>query len=120
MNEHDQANSRGRERGDVSGQYPVQSEEKGSKHFFRNGFEVFSFGSQEIVSWGFLAGLAGLIFATLTVYIRFGAQVDERVTKHPDVIEMKINLKNTKEQVDKVESKQESIICQMNKGKNCK
>lgn len=108
------------ERGDPPGQYQVQSQEKGNKHFFRNGFEVFSFGSQEIVSWGFLAGLAGLIFATLTVYIRFGTQVDERLVKHPEFIEMKINLKNTKEQVDKVESKQEVMICQMNKGRNCK
>lgn len=116
MNEQDQ----GHKRGDPSGQYPVQSQEKGNKHFFRNGFEVFSFGSQEIVSWGFLAGLAGLIFATLTVYIRFGTQVDERLVKHPEFIEMKINLKNTKEQVDKVESKQEVMICQMNKGRNCK
>ena len=108
------------ERADNTGQHSVQSKEKGSKHFVRNGFEVFTFGSQEIVSWGFLAGLAGLIFATLTVYIRFGTQVDERVIKHPDVIEMKINIKNIKEQVDKVESKQEVMICQMNKGRNCK
>ena len=59
MNEENQGNKRG----DTSGQSSVQSEEKDGKHFIRNGFEIFSFDSKAVVSWGLLSVL--LVFALL-------------------------------------------------------
>jgi len=70
------------ERGNIPGQSSTESKEEGSRHFVRNGFEIFTFNSKTIVSWGLLSGLAGLIFATLAVYRSFGTQIDERITNH--------------------------------------
>ena len=81
MNEENQGNKRG----DTSRQSSVQSEEKDGKHFFRNGFEVFSFDSKAIVSWGLLSGLVGLVIASVTVYRSFGSQVDERISNHREL-----------------------------------
>lgn len=81
MNEDYQGNKRG----DTSRQSPIQPEEKASKHFIRNGFEVFSFDSKAIVSWGLLSGLVGLFIASVTVFQRFGANVDERISNHREL-----------------------------------
>lgn len=81
MSEQDQGNKRG----DLSRQSSVQSEEETGKRFIRNGFEIFSFDSKAIVSWGLLSGLIGLIFATLAVYRSFGSQIDERISNHREL-----------------------------------
>ena len=81
MNEDNQGNKRG----DTSRQPSVQSEEKDGKHFIRNGFEIFSFDSKAIVSWGLLSGLVGLVIASVSVYRSFGSQVDERISNHREL-----------------------------------
>ncbi len=112
------------ERGDPSGQPTLQSKEKTSQHLFRNGFEIFSFDSKAIVSWGLLSGLIGLIFATLTVYRSFGSQVDERIDNHRELNrkldKFTYDIDNIQEETKEMKSEQRSIICQINKGKNCK
>lgn len=76
---------KGNQRGDTTRQSSLQSEEKTGKHFVRNGFEIFSFDSKAIVSWGLLSGLVGLVVASVTVYRSFGSQVDERIINHREL-----------------------------------
>ncbi len=82
MNEQD---SKRDQRGDTSRQSTVQPEAKAGEHFLRNGFEIFSFDSKAIVSWGLLSGLVGLVLASVTVYRSFGSQVDERIVNHREL-----------------------------------
>lgn len=77
--------NQGNKRRDIAGQPSVQPEEKTGKHFVRNGFEIFSFDSKAIVSWGLLSGLIGLIVATISIYQRFGSNVDERIQNHREL-----------------------------------
>lgn len=81
MNEQDQGNIGG----NTPRQSSVQPEEKTGKHFVRNGFEIFSFDSKAIVSWGLLSGLIGLFVASITVYQSFGSNVDERISNHREL-----------------------------------
>ncbi|MBP7315181.1 MAG: hypothetical protein KA968_08175 [Chitinophagaceae bacterium] len=112
------------ERGNPAGQSEVQPKEKASQSFVRNGFEIFSFDSKAIVSWGLLSGLVGLIFATLTVYRSFGSQVDERVNNHRELNrkldKFDYDIENIKEETREMKTEQKSIICQINKGKDCR
>lgn len=112
------------ERGNPSGQPTLQSQEKAGQSFIRNGFEIFSFDSKAIVSWGLLSGLVGLIFATLTVYRSFGTQVDERIDNHRELNrkldKFTYDIDNLEEETKEMKSEQRSIICQLNKGRDCK
>lgn len=120
MNEQDQGN----QRGDTSGLSSVQSEEKTGKHFIRNGYEIFNFDSKAIVSWGLLSGLVGLVVASVTVYRSFGTQVDERIDNHRELNRKldkhEFELQNLKEETKGIKQEQNFIICQINKGKNCR
>jgi hypothetical protein len=73
------------ERGNPSRQSEVQSEEKGSSHFVRNGFEIFTFSPKTIISWGMLCGIVGLGIASISFYKRSGAEIDERISNHREL-----------------------------------
>lgn len=60
-------------------------EGKVSGHFKANGLEHFAFSSKTVISWGVLSGLAGLIFASISVYQSFGSNVDERISNHREL-----------------------------------
>lgn len=91
-----------------------------SGYFKTNGLEHFTFNSKTVISWGVLSGLIGLFVASISVFQSFGTNVDDRIIKHPTIIEMNINMRNTQEAVKEIQGEQKSIICQINKGKNCK
>lgn len=73
------------ERGNTPGQSQVQSEEKGDRNFVRNGFQIFTFDSKAVVSWGLLSGVVGLCIASISVYQSFGSNVDERISNHREL-----------------------------------
>lgn len=50
-----------------------------SSVFQKNGLTHFTFNPKTIVTWGFLCGIAGLIVATLSIYQRLNASIDERI-----------------------------------------
>jgi hypothetical protein len=81
VNEQDQGNIGG----SISRQPSVQSEEKGSGDFIRNGFQIFSFSPKTIISWGMLSGLIGLFAASVSFYKRTGSEIDERISNHREL-----------------------------------
>lgn len=118
MNEQDQGNKRG----DSTGQPTIQSEKKTGEHIFRNGFEIFSFDSKAIVSWGLLSGLVGLVLASVTVYRSFGSQVDERISNNLQLnrtlIDYDNRIKKTEENQTEIKNDLKDIVCYLAKGKD--
>lgn len=118
MNEQDQGNKRG----DTTGQPTIQSEKKTGEHIIRNGFEIFSFDSKAIVSWGLLSGLVGLVLASVTVYRSFGSQVDERISNNLQLnrtlIDHDNRLKKTEENQSEIKNDLKDIVCYLAKGKD--
>lgn len=118
MNEQDQGNKRG----DSPGQPTIQSEKKTGEHIFRNGFEIFSFDSKAIVSWGLLSGLVGLVLASVTVYRSFGSQVDERISNNLQLnrtlIDYDNRIKKTEENQSEIKNDLKDIVCYLAKGKD--
>lgn len=121
MNEEE---SKRLERGNPSRQSEVQSEEKGSSHFVRNGFEIFTFSPKTIISWGMLCGIVGLGIASISFYKRSGAEIDERISNHRE-LNRKLDkhdydIQNIKEDSKELGSRITDIECYLRKGKGCK
>ena len=118
MNEQDQGNIGG----NPSRLPSVQSEEKAGQHFIRNGFEIFTFDSKAIISWGVLSGLVGLITASIVVYRSFGTQVDERIANHRELnktlIDYDNRIKKTEENQAEIKNDLKDIVCYLAKGKD--
>lgn len=118
MNEQNQGNKRG----NSTGQPTIQSEKKTSEHIVRNGFEIFSFDSKAIVSWGLLSGLVGLVLASVTVYRSFGSQVDERISNNLQLnrtlIDYDNRIKKTEENQSEIKNDLKDIVCYLAKGKD--
>lgn len=93
-------------------------------YFKANGLEHFTFSPKTIISWGVLSGLVGLITASIVVYRSFGTQVDERIDNHRELNRKldkhEFELQNLKEETKGIKQEQNFIICQLNKGKNCR
>ena len=60
-------------------------EGKDRGYFKANGLDHFSFTPKTVITWGLLSIIAGLIFATLSIYQSFGTNVDERISNHREL-----------------------------------
>ena len=125
--------TQGDQRGSDTGQSSVQSEEKGSHHRLRNGFEIFTFNPKTLVSWGMLCGVISVVIASISFYQRLGTEVGgvvrteiEKVEYNKDstlyekVGELDQYKKDSKKQFKQVFQDLDDLYCYAQKGKNCR
>lgn len=74
----------GNKRGDLPDTGSVQ-EGRNSSFFEKNGLQHFAFKPSSVITWSVLCGIGGLIIATLSVYQRLNATVDERIQNNREL-----------------------------------
>lgn len=120
----DEQESKRDQRGNLSAGSTNQKGESGSNVFHTEGLEHFNYSPKVIVTVGLVSFVFTIIVGTLMGYksalseIDTGIQNNRELNRKLDKHDYDINyLQN---ETKDMKSEQRSIICQINKGKNCK
>lgn len=76
------------------------------RSFFQaNGLEHFGFSAKKTITIGFLVGIIYFIGYLISSYKLALSEIDARLIVNPEIIEMKLNIKNIKETLSDHESR---------------
>lgn len=102
------------ERRDLSRPDSLQPGEKTNRGFILNGFKHFPFDAGKTVTVGLLLGIVWFIGYAISNYKLALSEIDSRIIVNPQVIEMKIDLKNVKEKQEDHEVRIRNTEAQLN------
>jgi Tfp pilus assembly protein PilO len=103
----------------------TNQEGKGRSNVFRTeGLEHFQYSPKVIVTVGLVSFVFTIIVGTLMGYKSALSEIDSGIsnnrTLNKTLDKHEFEIQNLKEETKDMKSEQRSIICQINKGKNCK
>ena len=101
-------------RGGVPRSNPLQSGEKTNRGFVLNGFKHFPFDASKTVTVGLLVGIVWFIGYAISNYKLALSEIDSRIIVNPQVIEMKIDLKNLNTKQEDHETRIRNAEAQLN------
>lgn len=98
---------------------------KGHPHVFTTeGLEHFQYSPKVIVTVGLVSFVLTIIVGTIMGYKSALSEIDAGIsnnrTLNKTLDKHEFEIQNLKEETKEMKSEQRSIICQINKGKNCK
>lgn len=101
-----------------------QKRESGSHVFHTEGLQHFNYSPKVIVTVGLVSFVFTIIVGTIMGYKSAVSEIDSGIQNNRELNRKldkhDFDIDNLKEETREMKSEQKSIICQINKGKNCK
>ena len=112
------------ERGDLPTGSTDKKRESSPHVFHTEGLQHFNYSPKVIVTVGLVSFVLTIIVGTIMGYKSALSEIDAGIsnnrTLNKTLDKHEFEIQNLKEETKEMKSEQRSIICQINKGKNCK